>query len=89
MHDSSQLQLFSDTNLETESILITLLRKKKASEKLRMVDQLNASLHILTLSGLHKRNPKASESELKFELARLLHGEELARKISSKIKNSQ
>jgi hypothetical protein len=65
-----------------------LLREKKASEKLRMVDQLNASLHVLTLSGLHERNPKANEDELRFELAKLLHGEELAIKISSKIKNS-
>jgi len=88
MSDSSQLQLFSDTNSETESVLIMLLRKKKAFEKLRMMDQLNASLHILTLSGLHERNSTATEDELKFELAKLLHGQELAQKISSKIKHS-
>ncbi len=88
MPDYSQLKLFSDTNSETESVLITLLRKKKASEKIRMVDQLNNTLQVLTLSGLHKRNPKANESELKFKLAKLLHGEELAQKISSITKNN-
>ena len=57
MPDSSQLPLFLDTDPDTESVLITLLRKKQASEKLRMVDQLNASLRTLTLSGLRERLP--------------------------------
>jgi hypothetical protein len=88
MSDFSQLQLFSDTDPKTESVLITLLREKQPSEKLRMVDQLNASLHILTLSGLRERYPKANEKELKFRLAQLLFGDEVAQKISPKIKNS-
>ena len=88
MPDSSQLQLFSDTDLHTESVLITLLRKKQAFEKLHMVDQLNASLQTLTLSGLRERYPEANKDELKFKLAQLLHGTELAQKLSLKIKNS-
>jgi len=88
MLDSSRLQLFSDTDPNTESVLITLLRTKPASEKLHMVDQLNATLQILTLSGLRERYPKADENELKFKLAQILHGPDLAQKISHKIKNS-
>jgi hypothetical protein len=87
MPDSSQLQLFSDTDPDTESVLITLLRTKQASEKLHMVDQLNASLQTLTLSGLRERHPQSNEHELKFKLAQLLHGTKLAQKISPMMKN--
>jgi hypothetical protein len=85
--NNSSLQLFSDTDSETENVLIALLRDKQAAGKLRMVNQLNASVRRLALSGLRERYPECNEIELKLKLAQLLFGTELAQNISSMIEN--
>jgi hypothetical protein len=85
--DNSSPQLFSDTDPETENVLIALLRERQAAGKLRMVNQLNASVRRLALSGLRERYPESNEIELKLKLAQLLFGTELAQNISSMIEN--
>jgi hypothetical protein len=78
MHKSKPIQqLFSDTAPEAEAVLIDLLRRKSAAEKFAMVNQLNESLRVMMLSGLHQRYPNASELEIKQRFAQLLLGEEL------------
>ena len=46
-----------------------------------MVAQLNASARLLALTGLRSRFPQASEAELRFKLAVLLLGDDLAHKV--------
>jgi hypothetical protein len=72
-------RLFDDTSPAAEAKLLELLRKKTPSEKLRMVNQLNASLKTLTMSGLRRRFPHADEAELRVHYAEHLLGPEKAR----------
>ncbi len=72
--------LYPDTCPEMEALQIRLLRQTPAWRKLKMLAQLNASAHLLALSGLRQRYPAARESELRRRLADLLLGDELARK---------
>jgi hypothetical protein len=48
---------------------------------MQMLAQLNASARMLALAGLRSRYPQASEAELRFKLAGLLLGDELAHKV--------
>jgi hypothetical protein len=48
---------------------------------MHMLAQLNACARLLAWTGLRSRFPQASEAELRFKLAVLLLGEELARKV--------
>lgn len=75
------IQLFSDTRPEAEAVLIELLRTAPAWRKLRMMNQLNASVRTLALSGLRQRHPQASPAELRRRLADLLLGPELANQV--------
>jgi len=73
--------LFSDTHPKMEALQIRLLREAPAWRKVEMLAQLNASAHLLALSGLRKRYPGAGEEELRRRLADLLLGEDLACKV--------
>ena len=73
--------LYSDTHPKMEVLQIQLWRQASPTRKMNMLAQLNASAHLLAMTGLRSRFPKASEAELRFKLAVLLLGEELARKV--------
>ena len=73
--------LHSDTHPKMEALHIRLLREAAPWRKMEMLAGLNASAKTLALSGLRRRHPGASESELRRRLAELLLGEELARKV--------
>jgi len=75
------IRLFDDTTPQAEAKLIELLRQKSSLEKLRMVNQLNAGVRTLAMSGLRLRFPGATEQELKYKFAELRLGPELARKV--------
>ena len=72
-------KLFDDTSPQAEAKLIELLRTKTSEEKLRMVNQLNASVRVMLMSGLRIRFPNADEAELKRHLTEHLLGKERAR----------
>lgn len=73
--------LFSDTHPKMEALQIQLLRQANPSRKLEMLSELNSSVRVLALIGLHSRYPEADEAEIQRRLAGLLLGEELAYKI--------
>ncbi|MCL4263051.1 MAG: hypothetical protein KJ069_07540 [Anaerolineae bacterium] len=73
--------LYSDTNPQIEAMQIQLWRQASPTRKMNMLAQLNASARLLALTGLRAQYPQASEAELRFKLAALLWGEELARKV--------
>ena len=73
--------LHSDTHPKMEALQIQLLRQASPTRKMNMLAQLNASARLLAMTGLRSQFPQASEAELRFKLAVLLLGEELARKV--------
>ncbi|MBK9053919.1 MAG: hypothetical protein IPL78_24310 [Chloroflexi bacterium] len=73
--------LSSDTHPKMEALQIQLWRQASPTRKMQMVAQLNASARLLALTGLRSRFPNASEAELRFKLAVLLLGDDLARKV--------
>jgi len=64
-----------------EALQIQLWRQASPTRKMQALAQLNASARMLALTGLRSRFPNANEAELRFKLAGLLLGEELARKV--------
>ena len=73
--------LSSDTHPKIEALQIQLWRQASPTRKMQMVAQLNASARLLALTGLRSRFPHASEAELRFKLAVLLLGDDLAHKV--------
>jgi hypothetical protein len=73
--------LSSDTHPKMEALQIQLWRQASPTRKMNMLAQLNASARLLALTGLRAQYPQASEAELRFKLAVLLFGDELALKV--------
>ena len=73
--------LSSDTNPKMEALQIQLCWQASLTRKMYMLAQLNAAARVLALTGLRAQYPQASEAELRFKLAGLLYGDELARKV--------
>jgi hypothetical protein len=70
--------LFSDTDPETERVLLDLMRSASVERKLAMLGEMNESARQLALMGLHARHPDATEPQIRRYLADLLLGPELA-----------
>jgi hypothetical protein len=64
-----------------EDLQIHLLRQVSPTGKMEMLAQLNASAQLLALTGLRAQYPRANKTELRYKLAVLLLGEELATKV--------
>ncbi len=73
--------LFPDTHPKMEALQIQLWRQASPTRKMQMLAQLNRSARLLALTGLRSQYPQASEAELRFKLAGLLLGNELANKV--------
>jgi predicted component of type VI protein secretion system len=81
--------LSSDTHPKMEALQIQFWRQASPTRKMHMLAQLNASAHILALTGLRTRYPRASEAELRRRLAGLLLGEELASKVYGELDHAK
>jgi len=73
--------LFSDTHPKIESLQLDLWRRASPTKKMQMLADLNRSARLLAIHGLRLRFPEASESELRYKLACMVLGEELARNV--------
>lgn len=73
--------LYDDTHPKMEALQIQLWRQANPTRKMNMLAQLNASARLLALTGLRAQFPQASEAELRFKLASLLLGDEIAQKV--------
>ena len=71
-------QPLSDTDAQTEAVLLQMLRDAPVWQKWQRVGQLNAMAKSLVLSGLRQQYPHANENELRRRLADRLLGSELA-----------
>lgn len=81
--------LSSDTHPKMEALQIQLWRQASPTRKMNMLAQLNASARLLALTGLRSQYPDASETELRFRLAVLLLGEELAHKVYGELSHAE
>jgi hypothetical protein len=81
--------LYSDTHPKMEALQIQLWRQASPTRKMNMLAQLNASARLLAMTGLRSQFPQASDEELRFKLAALLLGEELARKVCEEIDDAK
>ena len=73
--------LSSDTHPKMEALQIQLWQQASPTRKMQALAQLNASVRLLAMTGLRSQYPQASETELRFKLAVLLLGYELACKV--------
>lgn len=73
--------LFSDTHPKMEALQIQLWRQANPTRKMEMLAQLNQLARTLALTGLRARYPQADEAELRFRLAELLLGNDLAYRV--------
>ena len=71
-------QMNWDTSPEAEVVLFKLWRETPAWRKLEMMEGLNRTARQLAVMGLRKRFPDASLEELKWRLATIVLGEEIA-----------
>ncbi len=73
--------VISDTRPEARAILTALYRKAGQERCLRMALQMSADYRAVAVSGIRFRRPDATETEVRRELARILLGEDLARRV--------
>ena len=71
----------TDTDPQTTHLLVELNRSTPAWRKLELVAQMNETVRLLSLTGLRKRHPGASQEELKRRLADLVLGPDLAERV--------
>jgi len=81
--------LSSDTHPKMEALQIQLWRQASPTRKMQALAQLNASARMLALTGLRSRFPNASEAELRFKLAGLILGDELANKVYGETRHAK
>jgi len=81
--------LCSDTHPKMEAMQIQLWRQASPTRKMEMVAQLNATVRMLAMAGLRSRFPTANDMELRYKLAELLLGKELADKVYGEWKNAK
>ena len=70
-----------DTTPEAEAILFKLWREAPAWRKLEIMEGLNRSARQLALMGLRQRFPDAFDEELRWRLAVITLGKELATRV--------
>jgi hypothetical protein len=71
----------SDTHPKMEALQIQIIRRMPAWKKLSIVDDLNAMVKALAVSGLKQRHPDATPEQIHRLLVELMLGAELARKV--------
>jgi len=71
-------RLFEDTSPEAEKILVAKLREAGSTKRLAIALSLTTAMRRLSLAGLKRRHPDASERSLLLRMARLTYGKEVA-----------
>lgn len=89
MSSYNDYRLSSDTSPETERLLFHLLGQKSPAERLQMVSKSTIMMQSLSLNGLRERYPEDTDIKLRIRLAELLHGKDIATKITNKLMSTQ
>ncbi len=72
--------LASDTPPAAERLQVALWQRMSSVEKARLCSELTRAVWQLSLSGMRRRHPSATERECFLRMARLVLGAELARR---------
>jgi hypothetical protein len=75
------LPKISDTHPAAEKFKIERLRAPSRVQRIRMADDLSATVRTMVLAGLGKSFPQASEEEMCFRLATIHLGRDSAAKV--------
>lgn len=67
-------QLFGDTSLEAENVIVAMMREASVERKAQMVDQLSIFLRRQVWHGVQQRFPEASEAVQRWKYAEQLFG---------------
>lgn len=73
--------LSADTSADVEAIQIGLWKRMSPAEKARAVSAASRAAQELSLAGIRRRHPEASEAECRIRLAILKLGVHLARRV--------
>jgi len=73
--------LYPDTHPQMEALQIAFIRRMPAWKKISIVNDLNATVKMLAISGIKQRHPAAAPKQIRRMLAELMLGAELARKV--------
>jgi hypothetical protein len=73
--------LSRDTDLETERVLVEIMRALPAWKKLALLDDACSTARALALAGLRARHPQATDAVLHRMLMGLLLGEGIAARV--------
>ena len=70
-----------DTHPTIERIQLDIIRHMPSWAKFALVDDLNETVKAFAISGIKQRSPGATPEQIKRQLAGMMLGEELARKV--------
>lgn len=73
--------MLTDTHQEIDALQLALLRQVPPWRKAHMLGQMYQTTKQLTMAGLRHRYPNETEARLRYQLAELLLGPELAREV--------
>lgn len=74
-----------DTSIDAERLQIRLWRRMSPLEKARATSEISCSAHELSLAGIRRRHPEASDHDCKLRLALITLGRELAMQVYPEI----
>jgi hypothetical protein len=75
-----------DTSIEAEKQLISLIRKKTASEKFRQICSLSQTAVLLAKRAIARANPNFTEQDIGLEFIRIHYGKQLAERVAEYMK---
>ena len=67
-----------DTTPEVQAIHFERLRAMSIVEKARMVDELTTAVTRLSIAGIHRDHPNATDDDVRYHLALRRYGKDLA-----------
>jgi hypothetical protein len=73
--------LAADTHPEIEQIQLEIIRRMPTWVKFAVVDDLNETVKAFAIGGIRQRCPEATPEQIQRQLAGMMLGEELARKV--------
>ena len=74
--------LDQDTSPEQKRRYYELLRHLTPAQRLHAMSAATRRMRMMAEAGIRRRHPGASDKQVRFELVRLLYGEEAARRLA-------
>ncbi len=70
----------ADTSAAAHAAQIAAIRRLSPEARVRIAAEMSQAAREISLEGIRRRNPALTDDEARFELARLLYGDDLARR---------